>query len=87
MKIICLFIFFNLGFIFVGIGQNTQNKVVYECKTQIVKGQQHDGKNTLYFDDIKICGYDLSVGLNLYPTDYQPHIREIYKETTAGGKT
>ena len=50
MKISILFIFFNVTFVLLAIGQN---KVVYECKTQIVKGKQHDGMNTLYFDNVK----------------------------------
>jgi GLPGLI family protein len=53
MKVSILFIFISVSFIFVATGQNAQNKIVYECKTQIIKGKQHDGRNTLYFDDIK----------------------------------
>jgi GLPGLI family protein len=53
MKIPFFLFFFNISFILVICGQNTLNKVVYDCKTQIVKGKQHDGKNTLYFDNEK----------------------------------
>ncbi len=53
MKISIFLFFFSLCLTLAAIGQNVQNKVVYECKTQIVKGKQHDGKNTLYFDNEK----------------------------------
>lgn len=51
MKVSFLFILININVTLFVYGQNTQGKIVYECKTQIVKGKQHDGKNSLYFDN------------------------------------
>ena len=52
MKFLFLFIL-NIYTIISVLGQSGQNRIVYNCVTKIIKGKQHDGKNTLYFDNEK----------------------------------